>query len=48
MKKKLLLLGLILSQTLLVAQEEDAWVFFTDKENVTEALANPITIYFQI
>ena len=47
MKKKLLLLGLILSQTLLVAQEEDAWVFFTDKENVTEALSNPITILTQ-
>lgn len=46
MKKKLLLLGFILSHFLLIGQE-DAWVFFTDKENVSEALSDPITILTQ-
>lgn len=27
--------------------QQDAWVYFVDKENVTEALANPITILSQ-
>ncbi len=27
--------------------QEDAWVYFTDKPNVSEALANPITILTQ-
>lgn len=46
MKKKFLLLGFIISHALLMAQE-DAWVYFTDKENVSEALSNPITILTQ-
>ncbi len=29
------------------AQEEDAWVYFTDKPNVASALANPISILTQ-
>ncbi|GGG31759.1 peptidase S8 [Dokdonia pacifica] len=29
------------------AQDEDAWVFFVDKENVSESIANPISILTQ-
>jgi len=33
--------------TISVFAQEDAWVFFTDKPNVSTALANPITILTQ-
>ena len=46
MKKKLLFLGFILCQFLSFSQE-DAWVYFTDKENVNFALQNPQTILTQ-
>jgi len=44
--------SLILAFTLLFgftlnAQIQDGWVYFTDKENVADALANPITILSQ-
>lgn len=29
------------------SQQEDAWVYFTDKQNVAEAIANPISILTQ-
>ena len=45
MKKILLLLCICLS--LQSFCQQDAWVYFTDKENVTESLANPITILTQ-
>ncbi len=41
-----LLLFFFLTSITSVAQE-DAWIFFTDKEGVSEALANPITILTQ-
>ncbi len=44
--KKILLFFIILSSPFLFSQE-DALVFFADKENVAEALANPITILTQ-
>ncbi|MDY8133992.1 S8 family serine peptidase [Aquimarina sp. 2201CG5-10] len=46
MKRFLFFFVLSISQ-LGIAQTEDAWVYFTDKENVTDALANPITILTQ-
>ena len=46
MKKKILFLSVIFCQILTFAQE-DAWVYLTDKENVADALANPITILTQ-
>lgn len=46
MLKKLLFIGFIFFQCILFAQE-DAWVYFTDKENVVNAIANPITILTQ-
>ena len=30
-----------------VFSQEDAWVYLTDKENVAQALANPISILTQ-
>jgi len=45
--KKLLLLTFLLGAQLSFGQTQDAWVFFADKENVAEALANPITILTQ-
>ena len=47
MKKKLLLITALLLQLQVFSQIEDAWVYFTDKENVTQALANPISILTQ-
>lgn len=44
--KKLLLLGALLVAAVAIAQE-DALVFFADKENVTASIANPITILTQ-
>ncbi|MEZ4796101.1 MAG: S8 family serine peptidase [Flavobacteriaceae bacterium] len=46
MKKKLLFLSFIFFQGVLFAQE-DAWVYFTDKEDVANAIANPLTILTQ-
>ena len=43
MIKKLLFLGFILCQFISYSQE-DAWVYLTDKENVTFAIQNPQTI----
>lgn len=44
--KKLLLLGALLVATVAIAQE-DALVFFADKENVAASIANPISILTQ-
>jgi hypothetical protein len=38
---------MILFQYLSFAQEEHAWVYLTDKENVTASIANPISILTQ-
>lgn len=46
MKKILLVLAICLSLQSF-CQQQDAWVYFTDKENVTESLANPLTILTQ-
>lgn len=46
MQKKLLFTGLIFFQIIAFAQE-DAWVFFNAKSNVSNALANPISILTQ-
>ncbi len=46
MLKKLLFVSFIFFQCILFAQE-DAWVYFVDKEDVATALANPITILTQ-
>jgi len=46
MKKILLLLSIIVFQQSF-AQQEDAWVFFADKENVETSLNNPISILTQ-
>ncbi|NQX85888.1 MAG: S8 family serine peptidase [Flavobacteriaceae bacterium] len=47
MKSKIILLSMLLLNVLVFAQEEDAWVFFADKENVAQSIANPITILTQ-
>ncbi|MDT0557132.1 S8 family serine peptidase [Ichthyenterobacterium sp. W332] len=48
MKKTLLLcLGIFLIPIISYAQEQDAWVFFTDKENVDASISNPISILTQ-
>lgn len=44
--KKLFLLFILMSSSAGFSQE-DAWVYLTDKENVSQALANPITILTQ-
>lgn len=46
MKKKILFLGLLFLQLFVFAQE-DAWVYFVDKDNVTYLIANPINILTQ-
>ncbi len=46
MMKKILLISLIFFNWIAFSQE-DAWIFFTDKENVTEAISNPISILTQ-
>lgn len=46
MKKSLFIISLVFSQVML-AQTEDAWVFFADKENVQISIDNPITILTQ-
>lgn len=45
--KKILLLGFVLCQCLSFSQEEHAWVYLTDKENVAASIANPISILTQ-
>ena len=47
MKKKLLFILALLFQLQIYAQVEDAWVYFTDKENVNQAIANPLSILTQ-
>ena len=47
MKKKLLFIGIIFFQFYAFAQVEDAWVYLADKENVSQAISNPITILTQ-
>ncbi|ALJ04419.1 serine protease [Pseudalgibacter alginicilyticus] len=46
MKKGLLLISLFYIPFCVFAQQ-DAWIYFLDKENVSEAIANPITILTQ-
>lgn len=46
MAKKVFFCSVFLFQFLLYAQE-DAWVYLTDKENVSSSIANPITILTQ-
>ena len=46
MKTKLLVILLVLSQLYAKAQQ-DAWVYFTDKENVAASISNPISILSQ-
>ncbi|MEM6720168.1 MAG: S8 family serine peptidase [Bacteroidota bacterium] len=45
--KKLIVLAIIIAAQFSVAQTEHAWVYFTDKPNVSTALANPTTILTQ-
>lgn len=45
MKTKLLIAFLLIACTAMAQQ--DAWVFFTDKENVTASIENPLTILTQ-
>lgn len=45
--KKLIVVGILLVTQFSFAQTEHAWVYFTDKPNVTNSLANPITILTQ-
>ena len=44
--KKLLLLGIMLFQYMSFAQEH-AWVYLSDKENVSTSISNPISILSQ-
>ncbi|GAA3509327.1 S8 family serine peptidase [Aquimarina addita] len=44
--KKYLMLFFFITQ-IGFSQEEDAWVYFTEKENTAEAIANPLTILTQ-
>ena len=45
--KKLYLFILLLVFSKVIQAQEQAWVYFTDKENVAAAIANPITILSQ-
>jgi len=47
MKKKLLLFLLLISQYLVFAQTQEAWVYLADKENVQTSIDNPLTILTQ-
>ena len=47
MKKKLLFISVIFFQFYAYAQVEDAWVYLADKENVSQAISNPISILTQ-
>ena len=46
MKKRLLLISVCLIHFFAFSQQ-DAWVYFTDKENVSQALENPLSILTQ-
>ena len=46
MKKKLLFVSFVFFQYVMLAQEH-AWVYFTDKEDVANSIANPLTILTQ-
>jgi len=45
--KKLYFLVCVCFTQVLIAQTEDAWVFFTDKQDVANSIANPLTILTQ-
>ncbi len=45
--KKLIILTFIILSSSSYSQNEDAWVFFTDKENVQQSIDNPISILTQ-
>ncbi|WP_431135754.1 S8 family serine peptidase [Psychroserpens mesophilus] len=45
--KKRLLFSIVLFQFMAYAQEEHAWVYLIDKENVAASIANPISILTQ-
>jgi len=45
--KKLLFIGILFFQYMSYAQEEHAWVYLSDKENVATSIANPISILTQ-
>ena len=45
--KKILRWVFLLIPFITLGQDEDAWVFFVDKENVSESIANPISILTQ-
>lgn len=45
--KKIYFLACICFTQVLIAQTEDAWVFFTDKQDVANSIANPLTILTQ-
>lgn len=45
--KKILLIVVLLGSTVALWSQQDAWVYFTDKENVAASLANPISILTQ-
>ena len=47
MKKTVLLLSFLFFQVITAYSQEDALVFFEDKENVEAALENPISILTQ-
>ena len=47
MKKVLLLLVFCCFHYNLIAQIEDAWIYFADKENVAASIANPLSILTQ-
>ena len=45
--KKVILVSVFLIIQFVNAQNQDAWVFFMDKENVAESIENPISIMTQ-
>ncbi|MDA9907002.1 S8 family serine peptidase [Flavobacteriaceae bacterium] len=45
--KKVILVSVLLIVQFVNAQNQDAWVFFMDKENVAESIENPISIMTQ-
>ena len=45
--KKVIILAFLLGSVSSLWSQQDAWVFFTDKENVEASLANPISILTQ-
>ncbi|MDH7447019.1 S8 family serine peptidase [Aquimarina sp. 2201CG14-23] len=45
--KKIIVLLIFCTMQMGIAQTEDAWVYLTDKENVANAIANPLSILTQ-